>query len=105
MRLAGDLAAETWMRDFFLSGASVVELRQRLLAGSAAAPQGFKPRGKVVCNCFNVSESEIIDFCAATSGDGAAKFTALQTAKKCGSNCGSCLPELRTLVAASQAVA
>ncbi len=105
VRLAGDLAAESWMRDFFLSGAPVVELRQRLLAGSAAAPQGFKPRGKVVCNCFNVSENEIIDFCAITNGDSTAKLAALQTAKKCGTNCGSCLPELRTLVAGSQAVA
>ena len=105
VRLAGDLAAESWMRDFFLSGASVIELRQRLLAGSAAAPQGFKPRGKVVCNCFNVSENEIIDFCATANGDGAAKLIALQTAKKCGTNCGSCLPELRTLVAITQAAA
>jgi assimilatory nitrate reductase catalytic subunit len=105
VRLAGDLAAESWMRDFFLSGASVVELRQRLLAGSAAAPQGFKPRGKVVCNCFNVAESEIITFCATAAGDTQARLAALQGAKKCGSNCGSCLPELRTLVAASLQVA
>ena len=100
VRLAGDLAAEPWMRDFFLSGASVVALRQRLLAGSASAPEGFKARGKVVCNCFNVSESEIIEFCATTAGDASGKLAALQVAKKCGTNCGSCLPELRTLVAA-----
>jgi assimilatory nitrate reductase catalytic subunit len=105
VRLAGDLAAESWMRDFFLSGASVVELRQRLLAGSAAAPQGFKPRGKVVCNCFNVAESEIIAFCATAAGNIQARLAALQGAKKCGSNCGSCLPELRTLVATSIQVA
>ena len=100
VRLAGDLAAEPWMRDFFLSGASVVALRQRLLAGSASAPDGFKARGKVVCNCFNVSEIEIIEFCAATPGDASGKLAALQAAKKCGTNCGSCSPELRTLAAA-----
>jgi assimilatory nitrate reductase catalytic subunit len=105
VRLAGDLAAESWMRDFFLSGASVTALRQRLLAGSAAAPQGFKPRGKVVCNCFNVTESEIIEFCVTAAGDGATRLVALQAAKRCGSNCGSCLPELRTLVSASVQVA
>ncbi len=105
VRLAGDLAAESWMRDFLLSGASVVELRQRLLAGSASAPQGFKPRGKVLCNCFNVSEREIIDFCATAGGDDVGKLLALQSAKKCGTNCGSCLPELRTLVAASAVAA
>jgi assimilatory nitrate reductase catalytic subunit len=101
VRLAGDLAAEAWMRDFFLSGASVIELRQHLLAGSANPPQGFKARGKVVCNCFNVSEQSIIEFCSSASGDSAQKITALQSELKCGTNCGSCLPELRTLVAAS----
>ena len=105
VRLAGDLAAETWMRDFFLSGASVIELRQRLLAGSATAPQGFKPRGRVVCNCFNVSENEIIDFCATANGDSFVKLTNLQNEQKCGTNCGSCLPELRSLVAASAVAA
>lgn len=105
VRLAGDLAAELWMRDFFLSGASVVELRQRLLAGSAAAPGGFKARGKVVCNCFNVSEAAIIDFCVNAQGDAAANLAALQTATRCGTNCGSCLPELRSLVAMSAAAA
>jgi assimilatory nitrate reductase catalytic subunit len=105
VRLAGDLAAEAWMRDFFLSGASVAELRQRLLAGSAQAPQGFKPRGKVVCNCFNVAESEIAEFCAGVPGDAAGKLGALQAAKRCGTNCGSCLPELRTLVDSAVAAA
>ena len=105
VRLAGDLAAESWMRDFFLSGASVIELRQRLLSGSASAPLGFKPRGKIVCNCFNVPEAEIIDFCATAHGDGSAKLAALQAAKKCGTNCGSCLPELRTLIAGSAVAA
>ncbi len=101
VRLAGDLAAESWMRDFFLSGASVVALRQRLLAGSASPPEGFKARGKVVCNCFNVSEQSIIECCAGKLGDPSSRLSALQSELKCGTNCGSCLPELRVLVAAS----
>ncbi|TAG44955.1 MAG: nitrate reductase [Betaproteobacteria bacterium] len=105
VRLAGDLAAEAWMREFFLSGASVIELRQRLLAGSANPPQGFKPRGKVVCNCFNVSEQTIVEFCAANHADPVGKLVSLQRELKCGTNCGSCLPELRTLVGSSVAAA
>ncbi len=100
-RLAGDLAAEPWMRDYFLSGASVLDLRQRLLAGSAAAPGGFVARGKVVCNCFNVPEREIVEFCAGAHGSSTERLGALQAATKCGTNCGSCLPELRALVGAS----
>jgi assimilatory nitrate reductase catalytic subunit len=108
VRLAGDLAAESWIRDFFLSGASVIEMRQRLLAGSANAPEGFKARGKVVCNCFNVSEREIVEFCASANNvslSAANKLAALQAEKKCGTNCGSCLPELRTLIASTIAAA
>ena len=76
-------------------------LFRSLLAGSASAPDGFKARGKVVCNCFNVSERDIIDFCVSASGDASGKLLALQAAKQCGTNCGSCLPELRTLAAVS----
>ncbi len=104
-RLAGDLAAESWMRDYFLSGASVLELRQRLLAGSASAPGGFVARGKVVCNCFNVPEREIVEFCASAHGTPMERLSALQAEKKCGTNCGSCLPELRVMVAAGVAAA
>jgi assimilatory nitrate reductase catalytic subunit len=89
------------MRDYFLSGASVLDLRQRLLAGSAAAPGGFVARGKVVCNCFNVPEREIVEFCAGAHGSSTERLGALQAATKCGTNCGSCLPELRVLVGAS----
>jgi assimilatory nitrate reductase catalytic subunit len=105
VRLAGDLATEAWMRDFFLSGASVVELRQLLLAGSTNPPQGFKARGKVVCNCFNVSEQSIIEFCSTTKADSVSQLAALQSELKCGTNCGSCVPELRALVAVSVNVA
>jgi len=106
VRLAGDLAAEAWMRDYFLSGASIVSLRQQLLAGSATAPAGFTPRGRVVCNCFNVSEREVVDFCAAEITGAVAESSAvhldrLQSSLRCGTNCGSCLPELRALVAQS----
>ncbi|TAG70496.1 MAG: hypothetical protein EAZ24_13765 [Burkholderiales bacterium] len=108
VRLAGDLAAETWMRDFFLSGISVTELRQRLLAGSATAPDGFTARGKIVCNCFNVSEREIVEFYSSNDlamMNAANKLSALQSTLKCGTNCGSCLPELRTLVSSATAAA
>ncbi len=108
VRLAGDLAAEAWIREFFLSGASVVELRQRLLVGTAAAPEGFKARGKVVCNCFNVSERDIVECCERSNlanRNVADKVAALQSQLKCGTNCGSCLPELRALVVASERAA
>jgi len=59
-------------------------------AGSAAAV----PRGRIVRNCFDVSETDI----RAAVGRGA-DLQALQRSLKCGINCGSCAPELRRMCA------
>jgi assimilatory nitrate reductase catalytic subunit len=50
---------------------------------------------RAVCACFKVSESTIRTAVAA-----GATLAKLQKALKCGTNCGSCVPELRRLVAA-----
>jgi assimilatory nitrate reductase catalytic subunit len=50
---------------------------------------------RAVCACFKVSESEIR--AAVNAG---ASLAALQKDLKCGTNCGSCVPELRRLAAA-----
>jgi NAD(P)H-nitrite reductase large subunit len=49
---------------------------------------------RAVCTCFRVSESRIRAAVAA-----GATFSALQKDLKCGTNCGSCVPELRRLAA------
>jgi assimilatory nitrate reductase catalytic subunit len=61
---------------------------------SACAPE------RAVCACFKVAESEIR--CAVAAGATLAK---LQKDLKCGTNCGSCVPELRRLLAGAQATA
>jgi assimilatory nitrate reductase catalytic subunit len=50
---------------------------------------------RAVCACFKVGESQIRAAVAA-----GANFAGLQKDLKCGTNCGSCVPELRRLVAA-----
>jgi assimilatory nitrate reductase catalytic subunit len=54
------------------------------------------PRGRTVCNCFDVTESEIDAFLSASKS-----LAALQAGLRCGTNCGSCLPELRRMAAAA----
>jgi len=51
------------------------------------------PRGRTLCNCFEVAEVEIVSAVAA-----GATLARLQTDLKCGTGCGSCVPELRRLV-------
>jgi len=93
--LAGDVAAEHWLREYLEGSLPVDSLGRLLLMPGAAAPKGFRARGRVVCTCFNVSESEIA---AAIRDGGATSLDALQQQLKCGTNCGSCVPELRKLL-------
>jgi assimilatory nitrate reductase catalytic subunit len=53
------------------------------------------PRGRTVCNCFDVAQRDIDVFLAASKS-----LAELQASLKCGTNCGSCLPELRRMAAA-----
>ncbi|MCC0443004.1 bacterioferritin-associated ferredoxin, partial [Pseudomonas aeruginosa] len=57
-------------------------------------------RGRQVCTCFNVSTTDIEAVLPRCSGDAAERLQQLQAALKCGTNCGSCIPELKRLVAA-----
>jgi assimilatory nitrate reductase catalytic subunit len=45
-----------------------------------------------------VSEDAIMSTLSACSGNDAERLAALQGALKCGTNCGSCVPELQRLV-------
>jgi assimilatory nitrate reductase catalytic subunit len=86
-----------WLRDLALAGGDAAALGLRLLAASAEAPAGVVSRGAVLCNCFGLTESEAIARLAAADGDPAARVAALQHATRSGTNCGSCLPALRSL--------
>ena len=102
VRLAGEAGAITsgeWLRDWLLSARSVAEVRRLLLSPATYAPSGFVLSGKVVCQCFNVTESDILATLAALQGDDAQRLAQLSGRLKCGTNCGSCVPELRALVA------
>jgi assimilatory nitrate reductase catalytic subunit len=53
----------------------------------------------LVCSCFQVGENAILQAIEA----GCHSVEALSDALKCGSNCGSCLPEVRALLTSAQA--
>jgi assimilatory nitrate reductase catalytic subunit len=97
--LWGDTSAEAWLRDYLENAQPVDALGRLLLSPSAKAPQGAKPRGKTICNCFNVATSEIDAALAAMPAcEPGAALAALQQGLRCGTSCGSCVPELRQIV-------
>jgi assimilatory nitrate reductase catalytic subunit len=106
--LAGDISAERWLKEYLESEQPVAALGRLLLMPSAKAPQDFKPRGRVVCNCFNVAENEIGKALAAQDlagrGSPDALLASLQDKLKCGTNCGSCVPELRKIILAQDGI-
>ena len=93
VRLMGETLAAEWLKDVMLTGQFTPELRRWALAPLIAPPNGQRGRGKIVCNCVDVSENEIIE----TIQMGA-DLPTLQNKLKCGTECGSCAPELRRLV-------
>ncbi|MEI9925281.1 MAG: (2Fe-2S)-binding protein [Bradyrhizobium sp.] len=56
---------------------------------------GLATAGPIVCACFGVGRTTICDAIAAGAGSAAEIGTRL----KAGTNCGSCIPELKRLIA------
>jgi assimilatory nitrate reductase catalytic subunit len=94
--LCNETLATEWLIDLAANGGSTTDLRRWIFAPLAAPPSAAPARGRIVCNCFDVSENEIRADVAA-----GLDLAALTTKRKCGTSCGSCLPELRRLSARS----
>jgi assimilatory nitrate reductase catalytic subunit len=72
----------------------------RWLLSPGAPPQGQQPTASPqVCNCFDVREDTIRQALGHCSGSPAERLAQLQAEHRCGTQCGSCLPALRRLVA------
>jgi assimilatory nitrate reductase catalytic subunit len=96
--LAGDTSAQAWIRTLLQDELPAQAYGRLLLSPGAKPPVAVQSRGKLVCTCFNVTDLEIAHCLADVEGDPAVRLAALQAGLKCGSNCGSCIPELKRLV-------
>ncbi len=102
--LAGDTRAEGWIRALLQDQLPAQAYGRQLLSPGATAPAGVTARGKVVCSCFGVSEGAIAGQLPALDGDEDTRLAALQAGLRCGTNCGSCVPELRRMVRAAMPI-
>ncbi len=93
VRLMGETAARDWLKEIMAQGAAAEAVRPWVLAPLVAPPVGSRSRGRIVCNCVDVAEQDI----RAEIARGA-DFAGLQASLKCGTECGSCIPELKRLV-------
>jgi assimilatory nitrate reductase catalytic subunit len=99
--LAGDTRAESWVRTVLQDQLDARTYGRLLLLPGAQAPVAVAARGKAVCSCFDVAQSRIETQLAQCTGSATQRLEHLQGALQCGTNCGSCLPELKRLVQVS----
>ncbi|MFK3707118.1 molybdopterin-dependent oxidoreductase [Klebsiella sp. NPDC088457] len=86
-----------WIADAFRTPPPNPALRHALLSGRKGGD--VVPAGRIICSCFSIGERAISEAIAGgcrTPGE-------LGAALKCGTNCGSCIPELKALLAENNA--
>jgi assimilatory nitrate reductase catalytic subunit len=94
--LAPAAAAPPWdaVKALFESDTVGEEARRVLLSGRSA--DGLVSSGPIVCACFSVGLAAIR---AAIASRAATSVESIGAALRAGTNCGSCLPELKRIVA------
>ncbi|WP_431129792.1 molybdopterin-dependent oxidoreductase [Variovorax paradoxus] len=101
--LGGDTSAEAWIGTLLREEIPAQSYGRLLLSPGARAPVAVQSRGQPVCTCFNVTDLAIRAELGRCSGTPEERLASLQGALKCGTNCGSCLPELKRMVRATPA--
>jgi assimilatory nitrate reductase catalytic subunit len=96
--LAGDTRSEAWVKTLLQDSLPAQSYGRMLLVPGSKAPIAVQSRGKAVCTCFNVTDVAITEQLAKSFGSDERRFADLQTTLKCGTNCGSCVPELKRMV-------
>ncbi|KRC29486.1 nitrate reductase [Acidovorax sp. Root217] len=99
--LSGDTSAQGWLKTLLQEELPAQTYGRLLLVPSAKAPVAVQSRGKTVCTCFNVTDVAITGALAQCHGTDDDRLAQLQGQLRCGTNCGSCLPELKRMVRAT----
>ena len=88
------LPERAWLSSLFTKLELNTAERLALLTGKP--PVGIEETGKIVCACFNVGETAIN---SAIKEQGLTSVADIGRCLKAGTNCGSCIPELKALLA------
>ena len=101
--LGGDASSGAWLRELLERQLPAEPYGRLLLKPGAAAPESLAERSPQVCSCFDVCAGQIdakLDELARSQAHltSAQRLDSLQVDLRCGTNCGSCLVELRKRV-------
>jgi assimilatory nitrate reductase catalytic subunit len=93
------LPARNWLGSLFIQRRLEESARAALLAGRP--PGARMDPGPLVCSCFGVGTNTL---CAAIAKHGLTSTQQVGTRLRAGTNCGSCLPEIKALLVSASAV-
>jgi assimilatory nitrate reductase catalytic subunit len=96
--LAGDTRAEAWLKSLVQQELPAQAYGRLLLAPGARPPVAVLQKGKPVCSCFGIEASAIEAHLGRCGGTPEERLASLQGQLRCGTNCGSCVPELKRMV-------
>jgi assimilatory nitrate reductase catalytic subunit len=74
-------------------------IRRLLLTPTGTPPAAGGVTDRVVCNCLNVGQRAIEKALWSLPDSPADSLATLQGRLQCGTGCGSCLPELKRMIA------
>jgi assimilatory nitrate reductase catalytic subunit len=104
--LGGDTQSQAWITTLLQEELPAQSYGRLLLLPGAKAPVAVQSQGKAVCTCLNVSQSAIeahLNALHEQPGLPPSPVACLQSLKdnlQCGTNCGSCVPELQKIIRA-----
>ncbi|HXG29308.1 MAG TPA: molybdopterin-dependent oxidoreductase [Nevskiales bacterium] len=93
-----DLPSRAWLSGLFVQEKLEEVDRVGLLVGQPVNPQA--DTGPLVCSCFGVGRNVILD---AIRKQGLTSAQQVGSCLKAGTNCGSCVPEIKSLIALAAA--
>lgn len=96
--LAGDTHSQNWIKTLLQDELPAEAYGRLLLSPSATPPVAVQSKGKQICSCFNVNEVAISSHLEQCAGSPESRLASLKSTLKCGTNCGSCVPELQRMI-------
>jgi assimilatory nitrate reductase catalytic subunit len=99
--LAGDTSAQGWISTLLRDALPAHPYGRALLVPGATPPVPVVSRGKPVCTCVGVTDVAIESHLKACAGSPAERLASLQSTLGCGTQCGSCVPQLQRMVQAA----
>jgi assimilatory nitrate reductase catalytic subunit len=96
--VAGDSRSARWLKTLLQEATPLNWPARQWLMASDAPPEGAAPVSRQVCSCLNVRENAITASLQTQTGSEDQRLAGLQGQLHCGTQCGSCVPELRQII-------